>query len=181
MRGQNKARQLAFFIMSKRCNKCDQEKPLEEFCKLKSSKDGHHYRCRDCNKVICAEYRAKNPDKMRELDKAWYARNREKKIEYTTDWNHSNRAKYRINKNASNKKRNARIGSSPSWTSDSLIKPFYEQASELSESTGVKHSVDHIIPLNSKHVCGLHCHTNMRVIPLLDNIKKGNRSWPDMW
>jgi hypothetical protein len=159
---------------------CKEHRPYEEFCKLKRSPDGLYFRCRECNKQASAEYRAKNPDKMRQLDRAWYERNREKKVEYSSNWNANNREKYRVNKNASNRKRAAVMTRLPSWTTNELIVKFYEEAANLTESTGIKHSVDHIVPLNSKKVCGLHCHTNLRVIPLDDNVKKGNRSWPDM-
>jgi hypothetical protein len=40
--------------------------------------------------------------------------------------------------------------------------------------------VDHIIPLKSDFVCGLHCHTNLRVITAEENKAKNNRYWPDM-
>lgn len=33
----------------------------------------------------------------------------------------------------------------------------------------------------SKKVCGLHCEANLRALPAVDNISKGNRHWPDMW
>lgn len=41
-------------------------------------------------------------------------------------------------------------------------------------------SVDHIVPLSHPLVCGLHCHANLRLVPMLDNLVKGNRWWPDM-
>lgn len=46
--------------------------------------------------------------------------------------------------------------------------------------TGVRYSVDHIVPLQHPIVCGLHRPTNFEVVPLLDNVRKGNRWWPDM-
>lgn len=48
------------------------------------------------------------------------------------------------------------------------------------EHTGVRHSVDHTVPLNHPLVSGLHRAANFEVVPLLDNIRKGNRWWPDM-
>ena len=40
--------------------------------------------------------------------------------------------------------------------------------------------VDHIVPLQSPLVCGLHVHDNLRVILAVDNASKANRHWPDM-
>jgi hypothetical protein len=40
--------------------------------------------------------------------------------------------------------------------------------------------VDHIVPLVSKFVCGLHCEANLQLLPGPENQRKGNRVWPDM-
>lgn len=42
--------------------------------------------------------------------------------------------------------------------------------------TGIEWHVDHIIPLKGKEVCGLHLWTNLRVIPKLHNLRKGNKN-----
>lgn len=47
-------------------------------------------------------------------------------------------------------------------------------------ATGINFEIDHVIPLRSKLVCGLHNEFNLRVIPAVENNKKGNRYWPDM-
>lgn len=40
--------------------------------------------------------------------------------------------------------------------------------------------VDHIVPLQSNWVCGLHCEANLRVIPGAENESKRNFWWPQM-
>lgn len=40
--------------------------------------------------------------------------------------------------------------------------------------------VDHIVPIKSQIVCGLHNEFNLQVIPSRDNRAKSNRYWPHM-
>ena len=64
----------------------------------------------------------------------------------------------------------------PSWLSESdtlHTKRFYEIAVAMSEE-GVKHEVDHIIPVNHPLVCGLHVPWNLQIITYEQNKAKGN-------
>jgi hypothetical protein len=62
----------------------------------------------------------------------------------------------------------------PTWANKEAIKEVYRTAVELTESTGNKYEVDHIVPLTSKLVCGLHVEHNLRVITFEENRKKSN-------
>lgn len=53
-----------------------------------------------------------------------------------------------------------------------LILKFYEEAERLSKETGIKYSVDHIIPISKG---GLHHQDNLQVITLSENCRKGNK------
>jgi hypothetical protein len=68
----------------------------------------------------------------------------------------------------------------PAWANQAKIAALYEEAQTLSGMMGEPCHVDHIVPLKSKIVCGLHCEANLQILPGLENMKKGNRVWPDM-
>ncbi|MGP1680853.1 MAG: hypothetical protein ACTS8S_00810 [Giesbergeria sp.] len=75
--------------------------------------------------------------------------------------------------------RAALVQATPAWANQKKIAEFYETADGLSMLTGEWYHVDHIVPLQGKTVRGLHCEANLQVLPEVDNIRKGNRHWPD--
>jgi hypothetical protein len=73
----------------------------------------------------------------------------------------------------------ARILATPPWADFRAIRAIYREADRLTEATGVKHHVDHIVPLNHPRVCGLHNEFNLRPIPAGPNMSKGNYWCPE--
>ena len=63
----------------------------------------------------------------------------------------------------------------PSWADDKAIRLIYEKAVHLTIVTGIKHEVDHIVPLTNKLVCGLHVENNLQVITFTENRQKSNK------
>ena len=84
-------------------------------------------------------------------------------------------------RNASGARRRAiKKQSIPEWYNKEKVDAIYEECSKVSQETGVKHHVDHIIPLTSNYVCGLHSIENLQILPGYDNHQKHNTYWPDM-
>lgn len=70
--------------------------------------------------------------------------------------------------------RNANV----SWANKKKINEFYLEAKRLTIETGVKHHVDHIYPLTSDVICGLHNEFNLQVLTSFENPSKHNRFTP---
>lgn len=79
------------------------------------------------------------------------------------------------------RRRRARDLATPRWANLDKVKEIYRLARQISETTGVKHHVDHMVPLTSELVCGFHNEFNLQIIPGVENLQKHNHHWPNMW
>ena len=69
----------------------------------------------------------------------------------------------------------------PKWITTGhklAMRQLYLQAMELTKLTGERYVVDHIVPLISEAVCGLHVPWNLRVITQDENLRKSNKLEP---
>lgn len=67
---------------------------------------------------------------------------------------------------------------SPHWLKKAdwdAMDAIYERARELTQVTGVRHDVDHILPLNGKMISGLHIPSNLQILTQSQNVSKSNR------
>jgi hypothetical protein len=112
--------------------------------------------CVECMKGHFSKWRAANEDVDRERCRHWQLANPEKTA--------ANIARYE----------NGRELRTPAWADHEKINGVYEEAQRLTAETGIKHHVDHIVPLHGKKVSGLHVHENLRAIPAIENKKKSN-------
>jgi 5-methylcytosine-specific restriction endonuclease McrA len=72
-------------------------------------------------------------------------------------------------------RRLAEIQATPKWVKIADLRAIYELAMKLTLSTGIKHSVDHIIPLRHPLVSGLNVPANLQVMTNSANSSKGNK------
>jgi hypothetical protein len=147
----------------KTCKKCNEEKDITLFSK---DKDGLQIWCKSCCKQYLRKWDLSNSQRSREKDKLWQQANSEKCNSYTAS------------------RRAIRLKATPLWATSKeeklAIRNLYKQAKLLTEQTGVEYQVDHIVPLKSTVVQGLHCISNLQILPASKNKSKGNKYWPDM-
>jgi hypothetical protein len=191
----------------KTCTKCKSNKSPEDFTRRARSLDGRKPICKVCERdyqksraeELTAYYRNRrlnltDEQKLEEdlKKKAWYESNKERESIRRKEYYQKNREKelakrteYQKNNpdkcNAVNASRkSAKLKATPKWANLDKISSVYSQAKELSKD-GITYHVDHITPLKSKYVCGLHVESNLQILEASDNSSKGNRHWPDMW
>lgn len=145
------------------------------------------------NPSYANERRAKNPEKFRIKSRNNYKKNRDKILETQRAWTANNfeRRKFLYDRWISenrdsvieykSQRKAAKINSICTWSNRDKIREFYESALLLRMILGEWYEVDHIVPLQSKFVCGLHNEFNLQILTSSENQSKGNRWWPDMW
>lgn len=130
--------------------------------KVKAHKRAEYVRHADTYKARAAKWVRNNSEKRKSIVKQWDGRNRGALC-------------------AKDAKRKASyLNATPAWANTFFIKEAYGVAVLRTKVTGIKWHVDHLVPLQSKKVCGLHVENNLRVIPAIDNRRKSNIIWPDM-
>jgi len=181
----------------KACNYCKLQLPLFNFSKDSKSKDGVSRRCKACHKLYreankerFAEkikvYREVNKERIVKHDRARYEANKHIILERGKLYRELHKDKIAAyqkenpgNVNARMAKRRAsKISATPNClTKEDFIRiaEFYVESQRLEILTGVKHHVDHIVPLQGLTVCGLHVPWNLQVITAIENMRKSNK------
>ena len=192
---------------NKVCTKCKVEKTLHEFHRDKKGRDGRCWECKACaierasswqrehagrvNAANRARYKV-NPAISKAASRAWSKAHPESGRASSRKWRNAHLAMDKVRQAAwhnSNKalcasyttaRKAQKLMAMPGWANKDAIRFFYAEAAAKTAATGLAHHVDHIVPLQSNRVCGLHVEHNLRVIPASANVIKGNRVWSDM-
>ena len=190
---------------TKQCSRCKEVKLLNDFPRDRKQRDGLRASCKDCNKLRQKEYhqnnrdkelqrgkeyRQNNKNKISQRRKEWYQNNRDKALQRKKEYYQNNRDRelQRRKEHHQNnpdkarakhaRRRATKRNATPPWADKAVIEAIYAEAVWLQDFTGEPCHVDHIVPLKSDFVCGLHVPANLQTLPGVENIAKSNRSWP---
>ena len=133
---------------------------LEKQRKLK-----YYYTHRDAVRAQQAEYRNANKETARKYGIAYRKANAERCKQWRLDFVAKNPEKKRAYVNAYRRRLKQQM---PLWANKQKICELYYQASCLNLT------IDHVIPLKGKLVCGLHVENNLQLLSREDNSKKHN-------
>jgi hypothetical protein len=191
----------------KSCRTCGEEKPLEGYYRSKSAASGYQSSCKECikrraagwyesnreralsnassyrsaNREACLarslDWARRNPQRRKEICEAYTHKHPERRAATKAKWSSENKGKHR---HYAASRKVSKLRAMPSWANEFFIEEAYGLAALRTKITGIKWHVDHIVPLQSQLVCGLHVENNLRVIPAIENLKKHNKHWPDM-
>lgn len=127
--------------------------------------------------VYARRWRAENKSRVDELRRIWIENNRDLLALQAKEYGRRNRGRIAAHARA---RQAQKLLATPAWADKKAIEAFYVEAARLTALTGIPHHVDHIYPLKSKWMCGLHVETNLQILPATENLKKGNRVLPDL-
>lgn len=176
----------------KTCRKCGAEKPRAEFYAHKLTSDGLNSYCKRCVTDAAVAWKKANPCRAAASQKKWNDAHPETLSAATKKWRRRRREHVRRYANAwikahpaeanarNSRHRAEKLQATPAWANKFFISEAYELAQLRTQVTGFQWHVDHVVPLRSKRVCGLHVEHNLQVIPGAANSAKGNRHWPGM-
>ncbi len=181
---------------NKKCSSCKEVLPVEMFVNNNKSKSKKNPSCKKCQnelylknkdkiKARSKAYRESNSAKLKEYHHQRYLDNTEEYTKKANEWRRNNPERFleisRARDRRNQKQRNAALSArrakqknrTPAWADKKEIENFFKNCP-------VGHHVDHIIPINSDFVSGLHVVENLRYVPENENMSKGNMIVDDL-
>jgi len=165
-------------MSEKTCTKCGEAKPVEAFYREKRAADGRRSDCGACNNASRKKWCAANNEKIAPRKKRWAEENYDKVLETNRRASNKHRKSYPHKNAAQRAAYRARLLQQTirlTSAQKAEIAAVYAAARDMTLTTGIKHHVDHIIPLNGESVRGLHVPWNLQVLTAAANTSKQNK------
>lgn len=132
---------------------------------------------RDQRKIVKKEFYERHKPRLLQKMLQWQKDNKELVNKKNREWAKKNPLQGYVK---SARRMAAKKNAIALWADKNAIRFVYQAAKDMTTMYGKPYEVDHIVPLQSELVCGLHCEANLQILPRSVNASKGNRYWPDM-
>jgi hypothetical protein len=157
----------------------------ERFCGAEVALERKRARNRkwaNANRHRAKAWAAANTDKLHAAQRRW----RLAHPDYQRQWNADHSENLRVKRIRHEKKwpgrksarrakrRVAQRHATVAWADLAKIEAIYARAEAATKATGIRHEVDHIVPLQNPNVCGLHVDYNLQVLTKKANRQKWN-------
>lgn len=175
------------FSKCRACVACHDKRNTETYRRRKESGDDArasirrwHERHPDKSASYSKAWRSRNPERVRARMAEWERKNTEKRLEIRRRRADLKRdeinAKFRLWERANRRRRVAKStfrktrvrNATPKWADRKRLYEVYENCPQ-----GMH--VDHVVPLVSNRVCGLHVPWNLQYLSAEENLRKGNQ------
>ena len=151
---------LGKLLTTRKCSRCGKVKSVKEFYKhgIRYRKQRYRPQCIKCYKIII------DRERKRSIQRKHYKAHK----------------RYYFDRNLERKKRFRKA--TPVWANITKIRKIYAKMRKLNKNLEIKlYEVDHIIPIKSKKVCGLHVSYNLQIVTSKYNKYKGNALNPILY
>lgn len=165
--------------IAKRCRACVKEYRLNNLIKIREYHLNYYYKNREKLLNYAKKRYTENPETFKKSRKKYYEKNVEKIQNKNKNWIIKNKNRHNAIKNIYRKnnpelfkeqkikRRVSEKQARPKWANLNKIREIYKNCPE-------GYVVDHIVPLNSNFVCGLHVEHNLQYLTSLENSIKNN-------
>jgi len=156
------------WFQGERCRLCRNTRALADYHKRSAEGTAWYQQNKEKHLASGKQQYQKNRKQRQEKWRKW----REKNLQYDKERNfrYGQKQKDVVRRKAARRRANKKT-QTPAWADIEKINHIYKQCPEGCH-------VDHIYPLKSDYLCGLHVENNLQIIPVSENIRKGNRVWP---
>ncbi len=178
------------------CKMCKRKAAQDNAESISAKHKEYYLRNKERISAYAKEYRKQNAEALKIAFHDKYIKSRDKIIARVSEYYKKNPE---VNRVASKKYRDAtpakqaakaaryrarKRKAMPEWAYDEFeqlfISEIYDLARLRSKMLGIDYHVDHIVPIKSSLVCGLHCSDNLQILSGKENSAKRNLYWPDM-
>lgn len=136
----------------------------------------HRERNREKLAAESADWARRNPEKVKANCRRYASKNVDRRRQYNAAWQRDHADELRPYYAEKTRRRfAARLRATPSWANRDMILAIYRECQRITLQTGIAHHVDHIVPLVSPLVCGLHVEYNLQILPASENLAKSNK------